>query len=76
MTNDLAYRVEVIGGGLRGARPEQLEALLNELAGDGWRLHSIAPQPNSSRMWVVLTMRESGPGSGMKRKKGWSLNWG
>jgi hypothetical protein len=76
MANNLMYRVEVIGGGLRGANPEQLEALLNELAGEGWQLHSFSLQPNSNRLWVVLSTSDGARGPRIRQKKGWSLNWG
>ena len=76
MAANLAYRVEVIGGGLRGVKPEQLEALLNELADEGWRLHSFSLQPNSNRLWVVLSTSDTASASSVRQKKGWSLNWG
>jgi hypothetical protein len=70
------YRVEVLGGGLRGARPEELESLLNDLAGEGWELHSISHQSNSNRVWVVLrTGRRDGERK-EKRHRGWNLTWG
>jgi hypothetical protein len=76
MADELAYRVEMLGGGLKGVKPEQLEALLNEVADEGWWLHSLSHQPNSNRMWVILTRRGASAASGARRKKGWSLDWG
>ncbi len=76
MANRLRYRVEVIGGGLRGANPDQLEALLNELGEEGWQLHSLAHQPNSNRLWVVLSASDEAANPGRREKTGWSLDWG
>jgi hypothetical protein len=53
-----------------------LEALLNELAGEGWQLHSFSLQPNSNRLWVVLSTSDGARGPRIRQKKGWSLNWG
>jgi hypothetical protein len=70
------YRVEVLGGGLRGARPEELESLLNDLAAEGWELHSISHQTNSNRVWVVLRTGRPGVERGRNRQRGWTLDWG
>jgi hypothetical protein len=70
------YRVEVLGGGLRGAQPEELESLLNDMAAEGWELHSISHQANSNRVWVVLCAGRSEREGKEKRRRGWNLNWG
>jgi hypothetical protein len=76
MAEALCYRVEVLGGGMKGARPGDLEQLLNECAEQGWSLHSFSHQPNSNRLWVVLSSDVAETGQEARRKKGWSLNWG
>jgi len=70
------FRVEVLGSGLRGARPEELESLLNDLAARGWELHSLSHQPNSNKLWVVLRAVPSQGGKKRGKRRGWSLNWG
>ncbi len=76
MAGNLVYRVEVLGGGLRGAKPDEFEYLLNEYAGQGWRLHSFCHQPNSNRMWVVFSSSGEGSGRRSRSSTDWSLNWG
>jgi hypothetical protein len=76
MADNLVYRVEVLGGGLRGAKPDEFERLLNESAEQGWSLHSFSHQPNTNRMWVVLSSPSKGEGRSSGRKADWSLNWG
>jgi hypothetical protein len=70
------YRVEVLGGGLRGARPEELESLLNDLAAEGWELHSISHQTNSNRVWIVLRSKQRRSERSESKRRGWSLDWG
>jgi hypothetical protein len=48
------YRVETLGGILRGPRPQEFEILLNQAAEEGWELVILSPQTNTNRMWVVL----------------------
>lgn len=70
------YRVEVIGGAMMSAKPEDLEALLNEAAEDGWVFWAIAPQNNTARLWVILrrNIRESRDET--RRSGNWFSNWG
>ncbi|HKZ54605.1 MAG TPA: hypothetical protein VJ123_03925 [Anaerolineales bacterium] len=46
------YRVETLGSIWRGSRPQDLEGILNQAAGEGWELSEIAAHGN--RLWVVL----------------------
>jgi hypothetical protein len=48
------YRVDEMGGVLRGARPEELEAYLNEAAADGWEPHLVESQSSNNRLLVIL----------------------
>jgi hypothetical protein len=48
------YRVEHVGGALRGVRTEEIEALLNEAALEGWEPILTETQSNSNRMWIIL----------------------
>jgi hypothetical protein len=48
------YRVNSIGGILKGANPEQLTEVLNRAAADGWELTHMVPQENSNGLWLVL----------------------
>jgi hypothetical protein len=73
---ETVYRVEVLGSGLRGARPEELESLLNDVAAEGWDLHSISHQANSNRVWVVLWSNAGRDDKRPARRRGWNLNWG
>jgi len=59
-----------------GAKPEDLEAMLNKAAEDGWEFLATAPQKNSARIWVILhrELRESGKGS--RRSESWFSEWG
>ena len=46
----MEYRVEILGGALRGAKPEELEALLNQMGEQDWTLSERAhPAPDASR---------------------------
>ncbi len=64
------YRVETLGGSLRGTRPEELELLLNEAAAEGWEMmDAFCPSSNSNRLFVVLR-RELGIRK-RKRSRGW-----
>ena len=76
MAEKQVFRVEVVGGGLRGARPEELESLLNDLAAQGWELHSLSHQPNSNKLWVVLRAASSERKKKRSSRRGWSLDWG
>jgi len=70
------YRVEVIGGSMISAKPEELEVLLNEAAEEGWAFLATAPQNNSARIWVILhrDLRESRKGT--RRSGSWFSDWG
>ena len=76
MKGEPVYRVEVLGGGLRGAHPEELESLLNDMASEGWELHSLSHQTNSNRIWVVFRSRPRDLEKRESRRRGWKLDWG
>lgn len=70
MTTVWEYGVEVLGGVLRGARPEDLEALLNEAAQEGWEPVSILRRSsNSSQLLIVL--RRQVRGRSQERSRTW-----
>ncbi|MCJ7566735.1 MAG: hypothetical protein MUO58_04265 [Anaerolineales bacterium] len=76
MSPNREYRVEVLGGSMVSAKPEELEAMLNEAAEDGWAFLATAPQNNSARLWVILhrDLRESR--KERRRSGGWFSDWG
>jgi hypothetical protein len=51
------YWVEELGGGFRGARSQELEALLNEASAENWELAEVAALANSNRLLVVMRRR-------------------
>jgi hypothetical protein len=51
--------VETIGGTLRGAKPQDLEALLNEAALGGWEPTIAMPQGANSNRYLVILRREA-----------------
>ena len=60
-----------------GAKPEDLETLLNEAAEDGWLFLATAPQNNSARLLIIL--HRDLPGKARKearRTGGWFSDWG
>jgi hypothetical protein len=72
VSRDWEYRVETLGGALRGAKPEELEALLNLAGQEGWEPAHITPHGSSGgRYWVVLRRSTVSPTSRRKRKRGW-----
>ncbi len=73
----LEYRVEVLGGGLRSPKPEELEALLNRAAEDGWRLEQVLGLSNSQRLFVVLRRGEGETEqASVRRRPSWAEGWG
>ncbi len=70
------YRVEVIGGSMLSAKPEDLEAMLNKAAEDGWVFWAIAPQNNTARLWVILHREIGGSRKESRRSGNWFSNWG
>lgn len=48
------YAVHPAGGALKRAKPEELTAMLNQAASDGWELVQIVPQENSNTVLLVL----------------------
>ena len=70
----MEYRVEILGGALRGAKPEELEALLNEVAEDNWLLSRLSYKPNTNQMWVIL--QREGEGQNLRpRPRSWLADW-
>jgi len=70
------YRVEVLGGSVVSAKPEELEAMLNEAAEEGWEFMSTAPQNNSARLWVILHRALQGSRKEKPRRGSWFSEWG
>ncbi len=59
-----------------GAKPEDLEALLNETAEDGWLFLATAPQNNSARLWIILHRDPRESRKETRRTGGWFSEWG
>jgi hypothetical protein len=70
----MEYRVEILGGALKGARPEELEALLNKVGEQDWTLCKLSYKPNTNQLWVVLQRDEKGEGA-RSRRRSWLADW-
>jgi hypothetical protein len=70
----MEYRVEILGGALRGAKPEEFEALLNRVAEDNWTLCKLSYKPNSNQLWVIL-QRDVGGERPRPRRQSWLADW-
>ena len=70
----MEYRIEILGGAMRGAKPNELEALLNRAAEEDWTLCQLCYKPNSNQLWVVLQrgLTTERPRS---RRKSWLADW-
>ncbi len=70
MSAQWEYTVEVLGGALRGARPEELTEFLNLAAAEGWEPHNIfLRSSNGSQLMVIL--RRAAQTRSRERKRGW-----
>jgi hypothetical protein len=70
----MEYRIEILGGSMRGAKPEDLEALLNRRAEEGWQLNELLFKTNTSQLWVVL-QRESEDEKQRPKRRSWLADW-
>jgi hypothetical protein len=70
----MEYRVEILGGALKGARPEELEALLNKVDEQDWTLCKLSYKPNTNQLWVVLQRDEKDEGA-RSRRRSWLADW-
>lgn len=70
----MEYRVEILGGSLRAAKPQELEDLLNEAAADRWSLCELSYKPNTSQLWVVLQRKPEGEAHRAPRRS-WLSDW-
>ena len=70
----MEYRVETLGGAMRGPKPEDLEGLLNQASEEGWVLSEMGYKPNSNQLWVVL-QRESPEGPRRRSRRSWLSDW-
>jgi hypothetical protein len=70
----MEYRVETLGGAMRGPKPEDLEGLLNQASEEGWVLSEMGYKPNSNQLWVVL-QRESPEGPRRRSRRSWLADW-
>ena len=61
---------------MMGAKPEDLEALLNDSAEDGWTFLATAPQNNSARIWIILQRITRESRNKTRRTGGWFSDWG
>jgi hypothetical protein len=70
----MEYRVITLGGTLRATKPEELEALLNQAAQEGWTLRETSYKPNTNQLWVIL--QRDGEGESMPpRRRSWLADW-
>ena len=60
MKLEFEYRVEELGGALRGAKADDLEAMLNELASEGWEPVTVTARGSSSNQLLVVLRRRAG----------------
>ena len=70
----MEYRVEILGGALRGAKPKDLEALLNQMGEQDWVFCDLSFKPNSNQLWVILQREEKGDAS-RSRRQSWLTDW-
>jgi hypothetical protein len=70
----MEYRVEILGGTIRAAKPHELEALLNRVAEERWALCELSYKPNSNQLWVILE-RESEVDRPRSPRKSWLADW-
>jgi len=54
MAQEWEYLVEQFGTVFTAAKPEEVEAFLNEVAMDGWELSQSASMSNGSKLFVIL----------------------
>lgn len=69
MSAQWEYTVEVLGGALRGARPEDLAELLNLAAADGWEPHNVFLRSSNGSQLMVILRR---PVQTRSRERRWS----
>jgi hypothetical protein len=70
------YRVDVLGGSVVSAKPEDLEEMLNKAAEDGWAFLATSSQSNSARLWVILHREIGGSRKQSRRSGSWFSAWG
>jgi hypothetical protein len=70
----MEYHIEILGGAMRGAKPEELEALLNRQAREGWTLSELVFKTNTSQLWVVL-QRASEDEKQRSKRRSWLADW-
>lgn len=63
------YQVEQFGAAIKSAKPEEVEAFLNEAAMEGWELSHVASMSNGSKLMVIL--RRKLVEQSRKRKSAW-----
>ena len=66
------YRVLELGGAMRGVKAEELQALLNGAAADGWELQQVIQRENSNKFLAVFRKRR---GREEQQKANTSQNW-
>ena len=66
------YRVLELGGAMRGVKAEELQALLNGAAADGWELQQVIQRENSNKFLAVFRKR---CGREEQQKANTSQNW-
>lgn len=79
MSSRWRYRVLELGGAMRGVKAEEMEALLNGAAAEGWELQLVVPRESSNKILAVFrTGGERGdePERGGRSKDSWLGDWG
>jgi hypothetical protein len=73
----MRYRVLELGGAVRGVKAEELEALLNGAAAEGWELQQVVPRESSNKFLAVFQKRrEREKKATQKSAASWMSDWG
>lgn len=77
MTRQDQYRVLEIGSVLRGVGAEDLQALLNGAAAEGWELQQVVPRESSNKFLAVFRRRDDRHKREIsKTAENWIGDWG
>jgi hypothetical protein len=77
MSARIRYRVLELGGAVRGVKAEELEALLNGAAADGWQLQQVIQRESSNKFLAVFRkLRDRDQQKPQKTTKDWMSDWG
>lgn len=76
MTTGPRYRVVELGGAFRGVKADELEALLNGAAADGWELDRLVPRGSSNMMLAIFCRGGDSRKAESRSRRGWISEWG